>query len=327
MAERPRHSTGQVGLQKDFLELLSIPGRELTALLRLAAQLKFKQRRAVPHPLLAGRMLGLVFQKPSTRTRVSFEAGMNQLGGQAMVLPMGDIQLSRGESVADTARVLSRYLDGIVVRTFDHAIVEEWAREATIPVINGLTDLNHPCQALSDLLTIQEKKGRLKGVKIAYVGDGNNVTNSLIEAAAKMGMTISVGCPPGYQPDQHIVDRARMEGQKTGAVIEIGSDPLVAVKDADVVYTDVWISMGREREQARRIKILSPYQLNERLLKRAKPDAVVMHCLPAHRGEEISAQVLDGPQSVVLDQAENRLHMQKAILVRLLGQKRRSRNH
>ena len=327
MAERPRHSTGQVGLQKDFLELLSIPGRELTALLRLAAQLKFKQRRGVPHPLLAGRMLGLVFQKPSTRTRVSFEAGMNQLGGQAMVLPMGDIQLSRGESVADTARVLSRYLDGIVVRTFDHAIVEEWAREATIPVINDLTDLNHPCQALSDLLTIQEKKGRLKGVKIAYVGDGNNVTNSLIEAAAKMGMTISVGCPPGYQPDQHIVDRARMEGQKTGAVIEIGSDPLVAVKDADVVYTDVWISMGREREQARRIKILSPYQLNERLLKRAKPDAVVMHCLPAHRGEEISAQVLDGPQSVVLDQAENRLHMQKAILVRLLGQKRRSRNH
>ena len=327
MAERPRHSTGQVGLQKDFLELLSIPGRELTALLRLAVQLKFKQRRGVPHPLLAGRMLGLVFQKPSTRTRVSFEAGMNQLGGQAMVLPMGDIQLSRGESVADTARVLSRYLDGIVVRTFDHAIVEEWAREATIPVINGLTDLNHPCQALSDLLTIQEKKGRLKGVKIAYVGDGNNVTNSLIEAAAKMGMTISVGCPPGYQPDQHIVDRARMEGQKTGAVIEIGSDPLVAVKDADVVYTDVWISMGREREQARRIKILSPYQLNERLLKRAKPDAVVMHCLPAHRGEEISAQVLDGPQSVVLDQAENRLHMQKAILVRLLGQKRRSRNH
>ena len=326
MSGRSRRSKGQVGLGKDFLELLSIPGRELTALLSLAAQLKVKQRRGVAHPLLAGRMLGLVFQKPSTRTRVSFEAGMNQLGGQAMVLPMGDIQLSRGESVADTARVLSRYLDGIVVRTFDHAIVEEWAREATIPVINGLTDLNHPCQALSDLLTIQEKKGRLKGIKIAYVGDGNNVTNSLIEAAAKMGMTISVGCPPGYQPDQHIVDQARVEGQKTGAVIEIGADPLVTVKDADVVYTDVWISMGREREQARRLKILSPYQLNERLLKRAKPDAIVMHCLPAHRGEEISAEVLDGPQSVVLDQAENRLHMQKAILVRLLGKKSRSRN-
>ncbi len=325
MSRRPRRATTKAGFGKDFLDLLSIPGAELTALLRLAAQLKVKQRRGMLHPLLPGRMLGLLFQKPSTRTRVSFEAGMNQLGGQAMVLPMGDIQLSRGESVADTARVLSRYLDAIVVRTFDHAIVEEWAREATIPVINGLTDLNHPCQALSDLLTIQEKKGRLKGVKIAYVGDGNNVTNSLIEAAAKMGMTMAVGCPPGYQPDQHIVDLAREEARQTGAMIEIGADPLVAVKDADVVYTDVWISMGREREQARRLKILAPYQLNERLLKRAKPDALVMHCLPAHRGEEISAEVLDGPQSVVLDQAENRLHMQKAILVRLLAKKKERR--
>ncbi|MBX3236241.1 MAG: ornithine carbamoyltransferase [Nitrospiraceae bacterium] len=323
MARRPGRSTSQTGLGKDFLDLLSIPRAELDGLLRLAAQLKAKQARGIPHPLLPGKMLGLVFQKPSTRTRVSFEAGMNQLGGQAMVLPMGDIQLSRGETVADTARVLSRYLDAIVVRTFDHAIVEEWARESTIPVINGLTDLNHPCQALSDLLTIQEKKGRLAGLKMAYVGDGNNVTNSLIEAAAKMGMTIAVGCPPGYQPDQHIVDRAREEAVETGATIEIGSDPLVAVKDADVLYTDVWISMGREREQARRLKILAPYQLNERLLKRAKPDALVMHCLPAHRGEEISADVLDGPQSVVLDQAENRLHMQKAILVRLLARGRK----
>ncbi len=326
MSRRPRRSTTKAGLGKDFLELLSIPNAELTALLRLAGQLKVKQRRGIPHPLLQGRMLGLLFQKPSTRTRVSFEAGMNQLGGQAMVLPMGDIQLSRGESVADTAHVLSRYLDAIVVRTFDHAIVEEWAREATIPVINGLTDLNHPCQALSDLLTIQEKKRRLKGIKIAYVGDGNNVTNSLIEVAAKMGMTIAVGCPAGYQPDQHIVDLARAEAQQTGAVIEIGADPFVAVNDADVVYTDVWISMGREREQARRLKTLAPYQLNERLLKRAKPDALVMHCLPAHRGEEISAEVLDGPQSVVLDQAENRLHMQKAILVRLLAPNNGSRN-
>ncbi|WHZ17490.1 MAG: Ornithine carbamoyltransferase [Nitrospira sp.] len=325
MSRRPRRSTTEAALGKDFLELLSIPSTELRTLLRLAAQLKVKQRRGVPHPLLQGRMLGLLFQKPSTRTRVSFEAGMNQLGGQAMVLPMGDIQLSRGESVADTAHVLSRYLDAIVVRTFDHAIVEEWAREATIPVINGLTDLSHPCQALSDLLTIEEKKRRLKGIKIAYVGDGNNVTNSLIEAAAKMGMTIAVGCPAGYQPDQHIVDLARVEAQQTGAVIEIGTDPFVAVKDADVVYTDVWISMGREREQARRLKTLAPYQLNERLLKRAKPDALVMHCLPAHRGEEISAEVLDGPQSVVLDQAENRLHMQKAILVRLLGREKVSR--
>jgi ornithine carbamoyltransferase len=210
-----------------------------------------------------------------------------------------------------------------VIRTFDHAIVEEWAREATIPVINGLTDLSHPCQALSDLLTIQEKKRRLRGVKIAYVGDGNNVTNSLIEASAMMGMSIAVGCPAGYLPDQHIIDWARTEAQQTGATVEIHQDPHVAVKDADVVYTDVWISMGREREQARRLKTLAPYQLNERLLKRAKPDAIVMHCLPAHRGEEITAAVLDGPQSVILDQAENRLHVQKAVLVRLLSKHKR----
>ena len=247
---------------------------------------------------------------------------MNQLGGHALVLPMADTQLSRGESISDTARVLSRYLDGIVIRTYDHATVEEWAREATMPVINGLTDLSHPCQALSDLLTIREEKGRLKGVKIAYVGDGNNVANSLIEAAAKMGMTVSVACPSGYQPDQHVVDLARVEAARTGALIELGEDPLVAVKDADVIYADVWISMGREREQARRLKVLAPYQVNSRLVSKAKPDAIVMHCLPAHRGEEISAEVLDGPQSVVMDQAENRLHMQKAILVKLLGKGR-----
>lgn len=239
-----------------------------------------------------------------------------------MVLPMADIQLSRGESVADTARVLSRYLDGIVIRTYDHATVEEWAREATMPVINGLTDLSHPCQALSDLLTIKEKKGTLKGIKIAYVGDGNNVANSLIEATAKMGMTIALGCPSGYQPDQHVVDVARVEAVKTGATIDVGQDPYVAVKEADVVYADVWISMGREREQARRLKVLSPYQVNSRLVAKAKPDAIVMHCLPAHRGEEITAEVLDGPQSVIIDQAENRLHMQKAILTKLLGKRR-----
>lgn len=239
-----------------------------------------------------------------------------------MVLPMADIQLSRGESVADTARVLSRYLDGIVIRTYDHATVEEWAREATMPVINGLTDLSHPCQALSDLLTIKEKKGTLKGIKIAYVGDGNNVANSLIEATAKMGMTIALGCPSGYQPDQHVVDVARVEAVKTGATIDVGQDPCVAVKEADVVYADVWISMGREREQARRLKVLSPYQVNSRLVAKAKPDAIVMHCLPAHRGEEITAEVLDGPQSVIIDQAENRLHMQKAILTKLLGKRR-----
>jgi ornithine carbamoyltransferase len=310
------------GLPKDFLDVAAVSKEEIHTLLTFAAELKEKQHRGIAHPLLRGKTLGLLFQKPSTRTRVSFEAGMNQLGGHALVLPMADIQLSRGESVADTARVLSRYLDGIVIRTYDHATVEEWAREATMPVINGLTDLSHPCQALSDLLTIQEKKGRLKGIKIAYVGDGNNVANSLIEAAAKMGMTIALGCPSGYQPDQHVVDVARVEAAKTGAVIELGNDPFVTVKEADVIYADVWISMGREREQARRLKVLAPYQVNSRLVGKAKPDAIVMHCLPAHRGEEITADVLDGPQSVIIDQAENRLHMQKAILTRLLGEKR-----
>lgn len=310
------------GWGKDLLGLTPIPRREIDALLRLAATLKARQHRGMPYLGLAGRTIGLLFQKPSTRTRVSFEAGMNQLGGQAIVLPMAEIQLSRGESIADTARVLSRYLDGLVVRTYDHGTVEEWAKEATMPVINGLTDLSHPCQALSDLLTMQEHKGRLKGLRIAYVGDGNNVANSLIEAAAKMGMGIALGCPAGYQPDQHIVDLARLEAQATGGEIEIGDDPLIAVKEADVVYTDVWISMGREREHARRLKAFSPYQLNGRLLRRAKPDAIVMHCLPAHRGEEITAEVLDGPQSVILDQAENRLHMQKAILVTLLGREK-----
>jgi len=313
----------KTGLGKDLLDVASISKAEVERLLTLAARLKDKHRRGIHHPLLQGKTLGLLFQKPSTRTRVSFEAGMNQLGGHALVLPMADIQLSRGESIADTARVLSRYLDGIVIRTYDHATVEEWAREATMPVINGLTDLSHPCQALSDLLTIREKKGRLKGVKIAYVGDGNNVANSLIEAAAKMGMTIALGCPSGYQPDQHLVDQARVEAAKTGAVIELGHDPHVAVKEADVIYADVWISMGREREQARRLKVLAPYQVNSRLVSRAKLDAIVMHCLPAHRGEEITADVLDGPQSVIIDQAENRLHMQKAILTKLLGKRSR----
>src|SRR6476661_183601 len=257
-------------LAKDLLDVAAVSKGEVERLLTLAAALKKKQRRGIAHALLKGKTLGLLFQKPSTRTRVSFEAGMHQLGGHALVLPMADIQLSRGESVADTARVLSRYLDAIVVRTYDHATMEEWAREATMPVINGLTDLSHPCQALSDLLTIREKKGRLKGVKIAYIGDGNNVANSLIEAAAKMGMAISLGCPSGYQPDQHVVDLARAEAAKTGAVIEIGHDPHIAAKEADVIYTDVWISMGREREHARRLKVLAPYQVNRRLLSRAK---------------------------------------------------------
>lgn len=321
MAATTRQPRRTPNYTKDLLDVATMPRKQIDDLLRLAASLKAKQQRAMPHRLLSGKTLGLLFQKPSTRTRVSFEAGMNQLGGHALVLPMGDIQLSRGETVSDTARVLSRYLDGIVIRTYNHAVVEEWAVEAGMPVINGLTDHSHPCQALSDLLTIREKKGRLKGLTLAYVGDGNNVANSLIEAGAKTGMRVVVGCPAGYQPDQHVIDRARIEAEHTGGVIEIVENPQVAVKEADVLYTDVWISMGREREQARRLKTLASYQLNGRLLQRAKPDAIIMHCLPAHRGEEITADVLDGPQSVVIDQAENRLHMQKAILVQLLGKR------
>jgi ornithine carbamoyltransferase len=319
MAPKTRQSRRRPGYAKDLLDVAAMPRKQIDDLLRLAASLKAKQRQGTPHWLLPGKTLGLLFQKPSTRTRVSFEAGMNQLGGHALSLPMGDTQLSRGESIPDTARVLSRYLDGIVIRTYDHATVEEWAAAADIPVINGLTDHSHPCQALSDLLTIQALKGRLKGLTLTYIGDGNNVANSLIEAGAKMGMRVVVGCPAGYQPDQHVIDRARIEAESTGSAIEVIENPQVAVKEADVLYTDVWISMGREREQARRLKALASYQLNHRLLQRAKPDAIVMHCLPAHRGEEITADVLDGPQSVVIDQAENRLHMQKAILVQLLN--------
>jgi ornithine carbamoyltransferase len=291
---------------------------EISALFRETKALKALRRRALSAQRLSGKTLGLYFEKPSTRTRVSFEAGMNQLGGQSLFLSVSDIQLRRGESIADTARVLSRYLDGLVIRSYDHHTVEEWARNATIPVINGLTDLHHPCQVLSDLFTIQEKKRRVKGIKITYVGDGNNVANSLLEGAAIMGMSISVACPSGYEPDGAVLDWAQQRAERTGACIEISRDPFVAVKGADVLYTDVWTSMGQEKEQARRVKVLNPYQLNDRLLAMAKPDAIVMHCLPAHRGQEITNSVLDGPHSVVFDQAENRLHVQKAILIRLL---------
>ena len=291
---------------------------EILSIFREAAALKAMRRRALPTQRLSGKTLGLFFEKPSTRTRVSFETGMNQLGGQSIFLSVADIQMRRGETVADTARVLSRYLDGLVIRAYEHHAVEEWARNATIPVINGLTDLHHPCQVLSDLFTIREKKRRWKGIKIAYIGDGNNVANSLIEGAGIMGLAISVACPSGYEPDASIMEWAREKAERTKGSIEILRDPYVAVKGADVLYTDVWTSMGQEKEQARRVKVLTPYQLNGKLVAAAHPDAIVMHCLPAHRGQEITADVLDGPQSVVLDQAENRLHVQKAVLIRLL---------
>ncbi len=306
-------------LPKDLLTVADIPRSKVRDLMALAKKLKASygnKRNAFP---LAGKTLGLIFEKPSTRTRVSFEAGINQLGGQALFLASEKIQISRGESLADTAKVLSRYLDGLVVRTFDQAALEEWARHTSIPVINGLTDHCHPCQALADLLTIMEKKGRAKGLKLAYIGDGNNITHSLLEVGAKVGMHVSVGCPPRYEPDPKIVKKAKAEGAATGSTIEITHDPKIAAKDADAIYTDVWISMGQEKESRRRMTAFSPYQVNRQLMKYAKSNAVVLHCLPAHRGEEITAEVLDGPQSVVLDQAENRLHVQKAILLRWLG--------
>ncbi|GJL52204.1 ornithine carbamoyltransferase [Candidatus Nitrospira salsa] len=304
---------------KDLLTIASLSVRHITALIKHAQSLKTKRRaRRMPRPLV-GKTLGLIFEKPSTRTRVSFEAGMNQLGGQSLFLDSEKIQLSRGESLADTAQVLSRYLDGLVVRTFDQTTLEDWATYATIPVINGLTDQCHPCQILADLFTISIKKKRLKGLKLAYIGDGNNVTHSLLEAGALMGMHVSVGCPSGYEPDQKIVDWAQEEALKTKTKIQVTADPVEAVRNADVLYTDVWISMGQEREQKRRLKALTPYQVNEGLLRKAKADAMVMHCLPAHRGEEISTGVLDGPQAVVLEQAENRLDMQNAILIDWLG--------
>jgi len=306
---------------KDLLTVGAIPRAAIVRLLNTARALKAKQKKGRLDQPLTGKTLGLLFEKPSTRTRVSFQAGMHQLGGHSLFLSLADIQLSRGETIADTAGVLSRYLDGIVIRTFDHATVQAWARHATIPVINGLTDLCHPCQALSDLLTIQEQKKKLEGLKVAYIGDGNNVAHSLIEAASKTGMAISLACPNGYTPSGSVIEAARAEAAQTGGAIEITDAPQVAARDADVLYTDVWVSMGQEQQETKRADVFRPYQINRRLLKLAKPDAIVMHCLPAHRGQEITGDVLDGRQSVVLDQAENRLHMQKAILVALLSQR------
>jgi ornithine carbamoyltransferase len=261
----------------------------------------------------------MIFEKSSTRTRVSFEVGMYQLGGQALFLSAGDLQIGRGEPIADTAKTLSRYLDGIMIRTFAQATVEELAQHASIPVINGLTDLHHPCQALADLFTVREKRGKLAGLRFAYVGDGNNVANSLIEACVKTGVHISIACPPGYEPDAGVMAEAKKAASRSGSELKIFNDPVKAVKDADIVYTDVWASMGQEKEHAKRIDAFRGFQVDAKLMKNAGRDALVMHCLPAHRGEEIAAEVIDGPQSVVFDQAENRLHTQKAILEMLMG--------
>jgi ornithine carbamoyltransferase len=305
-------------MKKDLLAISDLTAKDITVILKRASALKKLRKQGKTHTTLKGKTLGMIFEKASTRTRVSFEAGMYQLGGQALFLSADDLQVGRGEPIADTARTLSRYLDGIMIRTYAQSTVEELARYATIPVINGLSDLHHPCQALADLLTIQEKKGALPGLTLAYIGDGNNVANSLIEACVKVGMNISIGCPHGYEPDAGVMRGAKRDAQRTGSEIRILNDPLKAVENADAVYTDVWASMGQEAEHKLRVRVFKGFQINAALMKKAGTQAIVMHCLPAHRGEEITADVIDGPRSVIFDEAENRLHTQKAVLELLM---------
>lgn len=300
---------------KDMLSIHDLSVDEVQEILALAKELKAKQKAGVPHKILKGKTLGMIFEKSSTRTRVSFETGMYQLGGQALFLSNRDLQLGRGEPIRDTARVLSRYLDGIMIRTFGHDRVEELAKWADIPVINALTDLLHPCQVLTDLLTIEEYKGKnLKGLKMAYVGDGNNMTNSFLYGCAKVGMTFVAATPEDYRPDATVFKNALEDAKETGASLSLVTDPHEAVKDADIVVTDTWASMGQEAEHEARKKIFAPYQVNKELLEGADKRIIVMHCLPAYRGEEITEEVFEANADVIFDEAENRLHTQKAIM-------------
>lgn len=304
---------------KHLLTMQDLTPKEIEAILNKAAELKEKVRKGEPHELLHGKTLGMIFAKPSTRTRVSFETAMTQLGGHAIYLGMSDLQLGRGETIADTARTLSRYVDAIMARLFKHDDIIELASHSSVPVINGLTDLHHPCQTLGDLLTIREHKGKLKGLTVAWVGDGNNVCNSLMLGCTLVGMNFSAACPKGYEPPAEILEQARANAKESGTKLELLNAPKQAVVNADVIYTDVIISMGMEREREQRLKAFRGYQVDSKLLGRGKSDVIFMHCLPAHRGEEVTAEVIDGPRSVVWDQAENRLHVQKALLVSLLA--------
>jgi ornithine carbamoyltransferase len=312
--------TIKAGLKgRDFLSLYDFTQEEINYLLDLAGSLKERQQRGEEHRLLQGKTLGMIFQKSSTRTRVSFEVGIYQLGGQGLFLSSNDLQIGRGEPICDTARTLSRYLDGIMIRTFSHQEVEELAQYATIPVINGLTDLLHPCQVLADLLTIKENKGSLAGLKLTYIGDGNNMAHSLMFGGAKMGMEVVIVSPRGYEPLAEIKERAMRIARETGGSITVGDDPLVAAIGADVVYTDVWASMGQEQEQAVRAKAFAGFQVNREIMSLANKDAIVLHCLPAHREEEITGEIMEEYQQVIFDQAENRLHAQKAIMAAIMG--------
>lgn len=304
---------------RDFLSISQYSQEELMDLIHLAIDLKQKQKEGIPHRYLEGKTLAMIFEKSSTRTRVSFETGMYQLGGIGQFLSSNDLQLGNGETIADTARTLDRYVDGIMIRTFGHDVVEEMAEYTTVPIINGLTDDAHPCQILTDLMTIYEKKGSFDGLKFAYIGDGNNVSNSLIMGCAIMGIDCYIGVPAGYEVEASLLQKAKDVAKESGAVVEQTNDPDEAVKNADIIYTDVWASMGFEEEQAEREKAFADYQVNDALVEGAKDDYMFMHCLPARREEEVATSVIDGPNSVVFDQAENRLHAQKAVLVSLIS--------
>lgn len=303
---------------QDFLTIADWSPAQLRAIINLAIELKRKQKLGIPHRYLEGKTLGMIFEKSSTRTRVSFEVGIYQLGGMGLFLSKNDLQIGRGETIHDTAKTLSGMLDAIMIRTFAHQTAVELATHASIPVINGLTDLAHPCQALADYQAILEQKGRLHDLKIAYVGDPNNVTNSLLMGAAKLGLHFTIGAPSGYPVNDFIWKKAKDEAAKTGALLEIFEDPREAVQKADVIYTDVWTSMGQEAESAIRLQAFQGYQVNDALARYARPDYSFMHCLPAHRGEEVSASVIDGPNSIVFEEAENRLHAQKALMVAVM---------
>ena len=305
-------------MKRDLISLADLAPEEIQGLIDQAVALKAEWRRGGNRPLLQGKVLAMIFQKPSLRTRVSFEMAMRHLGGEALYLSPNEIGLGQRESVADVARVLSRYVDAIMARVFAHEHVVELARWASVPVTNGLSDFSHPNQGLADLLTVFEKFGRLAGLRLAYVGDANNVLTSLLFGGAKVGMHIVSASPAGYEPDPSVLDLARQFAAASGGSVEVTSDPHEAVRDADVIYTDVWASMGQEAEREQRLRVFPPYQVNARLVSEARPGVIVMHCLPAHRGEEITDEAIEGPHSVVFDQAENRMHAQKAVLVYLL---------
>ncbi len=304
---------------KDLISLHDLSQEEMDNLLKLGMKLKKELKNGIPHPILKGKTLGMIFTKSSTRTRVSFEVGMTQLGGYPLFLSSNDIQLGRGETIYDTAKVLERYLDGIMIRTFSHQDVLDLAEYADIPVINALTDLLHPCQVLADLMTVYEHKGRLAGLKFAYVGDGNNMAHSIMYGCAKAGLDCAIATPEDYGCNEEIVENAKADFKAGGSTLTLTNDPEEAVKDADIIYTDTWVSMGMESEKAERQKVFMPYQVDGKLASLAKDDYIFMHCLPAYRGFEVTEEIIDGEHSVIFDEAENRLHAQKAVMAVLMG--------